>query len=243
MKNKNSSIFVLAALVSVIVASCAQPIEKPLEEFQEVIDTGVLAAESVPSDAQVFVDNELKGKTPYTLYNIEVGAHNVLIKKDGYSDFRKTVTIIVGRTEEVSATLSPIAPASQASKPEKKPDEELVPEPPQTDKLNKINLSSFAMYHDFENKLFTGLRAEKSDLFSRRYEAYVDFVALTPAKMKITNVPLNDLNQADCINADSGVAQLYSGQTLCVITVEGNYFAVRGSWEKVPTELEFVQLS
>ena len=235
MRNSISILIIAAAIM--FIAGCIQQIEKP-EEFQEVIDTGILAVKSAPSEAQVYVDGELKGLTPLTLYNFPAGTYNIAVKKEGYSDFEKTISVKVGLTEEVSAELAPLKGEVIETKPE-----EWQKEPSQTAQANKISLSSFAMYYDFENQLFTNLRSEKSDLFSRKYNAYVDFAALSPAKVKILTVPLKDITKADCIDADKGVAQLYSGQTLCVITAEGNYFAVSGNWENMPAELEFVQLS
>ncbi len=240
MKNKSIiNLLVFITILYILIAACAQQVEKaPAEEFQEVIDTGILVVESAPSQAQVYVDGELKGQTPLTLYNFPAGAHSVIVKKGGYSDFEKAVSVKVGLTEEVDAALAPLKSEAMETKPE-----EIQKEPDQTVQTNKINLSSFAMYHDFENKMFTERRTEKSDLFSRKYNTYVDFAALAPAKMKILDAPLKGINKADCIDADNRIAQLYSEQTLCVITAEGNYFAVRGNWENTPTELEFVQLS
>lgn len=233
--------FILALLYAIlilIIFGCVQPEEAPVtEQMEEVTDTGILVIESAPSEAQVYVDNELKGQTPLTIYNFPVGTYKVLVKKDGYSDFEKTIAVKVGLTEEVDAALNPVKKA------EPKPTEKEETMPQKESAVNKINLSSFALYLDFEKRLFTETRTEKSDLFSRKYDTYLDIVALTPAKMKATNMPLSTMNRADCINADTTVVQLYSKQTLCVITVEGNYFALGGSWEKTPVELEFVQLS
>ena len=242
MKNKNIANLIVFTILSMVIAACAQQNEKsPDEKYQEVIDTGILAVESSPSEAQVYVDGELKGQTPLTLYNFPAGAHSVVVKKEGYSDFEKEANVKVGLTEQINAELTTLKSEVKSGVTETKP-EEGQKEALQTSQSSKINLSSFAMYHDFENKLFTERRTEKSDIFSRKYGAYVDFAALSSAKVKILPVLLRDVTKADCVNAGA-VGQLYSGQTLCVITAEGNYFAVSGSWDKMPDELEFVQLS
>lgn len=237
MKNSIVSILVLIAVISMLIAGCAQQIEVP-EEFQEVIETGVLVIDSAPSQALVYIDDEFKGQTPLTLYNFPVGTYGVLVKKDGHLNFDKTVSVKVGLTEEINAALIPLKSEVIETKPE-----EAQKEPSQSYQSNKISLSSFAMYHDLENKLFTKMRTEKSDLFSRKYAAYIDFAAITPAKMRILSAPLNDVKKEDCFDANKGVAQLYSGQTLCIVTVEGNYFSLSGKWDKMPEELEYVQLS
>lgn len=242
MKNKNiTNLLVVIAILLIFIAGCAQQMEKtPAEEFQEVIDTGILVVGSAPSEAQVYVDGELKGQTPLTLYNFPAGAHIIVVKKEGYMDFEKEINVKVGLTEEVDAELVPLIREVKGDIEVTKPEE--VQKEQSTAQSNKINLSSFAMYYDFENKLFTKLRSEKSDIFSRKYDKYIHFTSMTSAKIKIINAPLKDVSRADCINAGA-TGQLYSGQTLCVITMEGNYFAVSGSWEKLPTELEFVQLN
>ncbi len=238
MKNKNiANLLVFIAILSIFIAGCAQQIEAPAEEFQEVIDTGILVVESAPSEAQVYVDSELKGQTPLTLYNFPVGAYNIAVRKEGYYDFEKTISVNVGMTEEVDVELYPLRSEIVEIKPGESQKENV-----QAAQANKINISSFAMYYDFENLLFTSLRSEKSDIFSRKYDTYMHFTSVTPAKIKIVNTPLKDVSRADCVNADA-IGQLYSGQTLCVITIEGNYFAVSGIWDKMPAELEFVELN
>ena len=107
--------------------------------------------------------------------------------------------------------------------------------------LNKINLSSFAMYFDLDNKLFTEIRTEKTDIFARRYDAYVYFTALAPAKIYVLDKPLKDITKEDCIFSDTATATLFSKQTICVKTMEGAVFAV--SWQASPTELEWALLS
>lgn len=231
-------IFGVFIILAVFAAGCATKPEPPSEQ-EEFVDTGVLVIDSSPNGANVFVNNKLEGQTPLTLYNFPVGQYNIRLEKEGYLSFGKSVSVRVGATEEIDAKLSPI------QKEQDKPSQAIPQEQkqPETAQANKINLSSFAMYHDFENKLFTSLRSEKSDVFSRKYDTYVDFVALAPAKIKIIKKPLKDVTQSDCISTDGGVAQLFSGDTLCVITTEGNFFALSGNWEKMPTELDFVRLS
>ena len=238
MKSKNiANLLVFIPILPIFIIACAQQIEAPSEEFQEVIDTGVLVIESAPSEAQVYVNGELKGQTPLTLYNFPVGIYNLAVKKEGYMDFEKEVNVKVGLTEEIDAALAPLKSEVVKAKPE----EAEAPQEQEKGPADKINLSSFAMYYDFENKLFTKLRSEKSDIFSKKYDTYIHFTSITPAKIKIIKAPLKDVSRADCLNTGA-VGQLYSSQTLCVITAEGNYFAVSGSWEKMPAELEFVQL-
>ena len=109
--------------------------------------------------------------------------------------------------------------------------------------LNKVNLSSFAMYFDFDKKLFTELRTEQSDIFSKRYDTYMHFTALTGANIEVINKPIKEVSEEDCFSVSSVVAIVQSGQTLCIRTVEGFVVAAGATWQTSPTELEWVLFS
>ncbi len=78
---------------------------------------GYLTIESSPSGAEVYVDGSYKGTTPITL-ELSPGGHKVKIKKEGYEDYTKTVTIEAGKSVSVSARLVAI-PISQETSPER----------------------------------------------------------------------------------------------------------------------------
>ncbi len=229
------NIMILFLLLILIIACQAK--EKPTEKTdEEIIDTGILAAESKPSTAQVYVDDEFKGETPFTLYNIPTGQHKVVIKKDGYLDYEKIVTIQVGRTESIDVSLNPAKKTE-----EQKPVEEIQEKTENKSiALSKISYSSFALYYDFEKQEFTEIRTDKSDLFSRKYGNYIDFSTMPGSKMSIINKPVNEIMEKNCIFPYTPTAQLYSKQTLCVQTNEGNIFAL--GWNKTPDEVEWVSL-
>lgn len=240
MANKYSNATLLLILFFII--GCAQVQEEaPAEETEEeFVDTGVLVIESSPSDAEAYVDNELKGNTPLTLYNFPVGTYKVTIKKQGYFIFEKTVNVAVGRAEEIDAELKQIKPVDVITTDKTEAVEELPETALPSAQQNRINLSTFAMYYDVDKKIFTELRTDGSDLFSRNYNAYLDFVAMAPSRIRLLEKPLKDVAQADCLAANEGVAKLYSGQTLCVISGEGAVFALSGTWTTSPSELEIV---
>ena len=242
--------FVFFIFLAVIVIGCSRTEEqKPVSgKTEEVADTGVLVVDSYPSAAQVYVDGELKGDTPFTLYNFPVGQHDVMVKKDGYEDFKKTATVAVGRTEEIKATLSQIEitalPLTPSATEENKPVIGKVPEnatSPLSSKLNRINMSnSFSMYFDFKNELFTETTSAAPDIFSANYNTYIYFTAISPSRMRIVNKQIQDVKKEDCINADDTIANLYSGQTLCVKMTNGLTAAIGGSWKTTLSELEWV---
>jgi len=231
----------LLIIFSIFVSGCkAEEKKQVTETTEEVVDTGVLVVESSPSSAQVYVSEEFKGDSPVTLYNLPVGKYDITVKKEGYADFKKTATVKVGKTEKVDVTLNPVVEETKPTlKEPEKPAQENVPTP--AAQLNKINLSSFAMYFDLDNKLFTEIRTEKTDIFARRYDTYVYFTALAPAKIYVLDKPLKDITKEDCIFSDTAATTLFSKQTICVKTMEGAVFAV--SWQASPTELEWALLS
>ena len=234
MQNKSLLSMIIILLLLALAIGCSQTEEKQVEKTEEIVDTGILTVESAPSAAQIYVDNELKGETPFTVYNIPIGLHKVVVKKEGYLDFNKAVTIQVGKTESIDASLNP-AKLIEGQKPVKEVQGK--PENASASALNKINYSSFAMYYDFENKLFTEIRTEKSDVFSRKYDNYIHFMPMPGAKINSITKPLREVAKEDCIFPDTAAVLLYSGETLCVQTIKENV-AVLG-WKESPNEVEW----
>ena len=247
MKSKNILIALAILAFVVFAAGCSKAEEKaPVEQTEDqIVDTGVLVVTSSPSAAHVFADRELKGDTPFTLYNFPVGPHSLVVKKEGYADFEKSIVIKVGRTEEIEAILTALTPIKSAAE-ENKPMAEKVAENPalSSPKLNKVNVSSsFILYYDFKNAMFTQTASASPDAFSSNYNTYLYFTAYVPSKMRVLNKQIKDVKKEDCINADDTIANLYSGQTLCVKTTEGLIAAIGGSWKTAPSELEWIVFS
>ena len=237
----------LVALV--FIAGCQQSAEKNVPNQQEqATDTGILSVKSVPSAAQAYVNGELKGETPLDLYNFPVGTYTVTVKKDGYSDFEKSATVKVGMTEEVDAKLSTL-PTTEANPPTavgnisttvQAPENVLLP----AQKLNATNISgSFIVYYDFKHGLFTETTSGNPDLFSSNYGTYVYFTVITPSTMRVFNKPIEDMKKEDCQFLTQTVANLYSGQTLCVKTTDGRIAAIGGIWKDSPVELKWTLFS
>lgn len=249
MKKRILDILIFLAIFSIFVAGCEVEKKEAIETREEqAVDTGALSVESFPGLSQVYIGEEYKGDTPVNLYNMPVGSYEITIRKEGYADFKKTIAIKVGRTEEIDATLKPLTEAMPKTEEPTKEIEKPAETAPQdtsilAPKLNKINLSSFAMYHDFDGMEFTETRTGGSDLFSRKYENYVHLTALVPTKVNVLNKPISEVAKEDCIFADIGVAQLFSAQTLCVKTGAGRVVAIGGVWQAMPTELELKQFS
>jgi|GEM_PF-2175548 hypothetical protein len=250
MARKKTVNVIILLVIAFAFAGCKAAEEQEAGLQEEILDTGSILVESSPGLAEVYLGQEYKGDTPVSLYNLPVGIYEVTIRKKGYEDFRKTATIKVGRTEEIDAALIPAAEvekpkAEEPAKKAGKPDENAVQNAPEPAKaaITKINISSFAMYHDFDKMEFTEARTDGSDLFSRKYDVYVHFTALVPAKINVISKPINDAAKEDCIFSDTAVAQLFSGQSLCVKTGTGKIIAVGGTWHAMPIELEIKEFS
>ncbi|MGB9597604.1 MAG: PEGA domain-containing protein, partial [Candidatus Poribacteria bacterium] len=54
---------------------------------------GSLAISSDPTEAEVYLDGKLKGKTPLTIYGILIGKYSLKIIKSGYEEYNTTVDI------------------------------------------------------------------------------------------------------------------------------------------------------
>jgi hypothetical protein len=65
---------------------------------------GSLVISSVPSGANIFIDNAYKGLTPLTVDNIQNGNRLVLIKLNGYQDWSRNV-VVMANSQTISASL------------------------------------------------------------------------------------------------------------------------------------------
>lgn len=244
MKNKNFlNSVVLFIIISILITGCKPQEKETTEITEEAIDTGALLVESSPGLAQVYLGEEFKGDTPLNLYNVPVGKYEITIKREGYADYKKTIAIKVGRTEEIDAKLTPLKKAVEEIKQGALEEKTLESASASTLKPNKIDLSSFSLYYDFDNVQFTELRTDGSDLFSRKYDTYVHFTALTLTNINVVNKPISEVQKEDCIFAGTAVFSVFSGQSLCVKTGSGAIVAIGGVWQTMPTELEWKQLN
>ena len=60
---------------------------------------------SLPSGADIFVDGTFQGQTDKTL-RVRSGRHDFLLRKDGYKDVAKTVTVSDRGNDVIRATLA-----------------------------------------------------------------------------------------------------------------------------------------
>jgi hypothetical protein len=69
--------------------------------------TGAIAVSSVPSGADVYINNGFKGLSPITIESLTPGTYYVLVRLSGYQDWQSNVPVSAGSTAQVSAILIP----------------------------------------------------------------------------------------------------------------------------------------
>lgn len=72
--------------------------------------TGLLSANSFPTGAEVSIDGKLVTATDDTLY-LQPGSYEVVISKDGYTPWRKTLQVEPELVAQTNALLFPVAPS------------------------------------------------------------------------------------------------------------------------------------
>jgi hypothetical protein len=77
---------------------------------------GYLSVTSEPSGASVQVNGQAKGTTPLKGLEVEAGECRVALALDGFAGQERTVTVLKGRTQDLSFTLSPTSERLAAQK-------------------------------------------------------------------------------------------------------------------------------
>ena len=97
---------ILFILIMVVELSKNREIETIEDEsIEENIGSGIIEIETFPSDSEIYVDGDYGGISPTTLFNIPVGSHDIIIKKEGYEDFIEEIIIEAGRKAFLEANL------------------------------------------------------------------------------------------------------------------------------------------
>jgi hypothetical protein len=93
---------------SVIVsAGNTTPVVAILEETPSSGTTGSLDITSIPSDADVYLDDAFEGSTPLQIVNLDPGAYMLRIEKEGYNSWYQGITVVSGETIFITAPLTP----------------------------------------------------------------------------------------------------------------------------------------
>jgi len=78
---------------------------------------GSIDVSSSPSGASIFLDGIANGTTPATLDDVIVGSHKIILRKTGYEEWGKTVTVSEDETSDVNANLYATATATPTTNP------------------------------------------------------------------------------------------------------------------------------
>ncbi|MCH8003443.1 MAG: PEGA domain-containing protein [Nanoarchaeota archaeon] len=246
--NNNILYLIIAIIVILLLIFGRQTREKIeiIDEVSQVIEestgSGFLEIETFPSDAEIFIDGVSSGVSPTTIYNVDAGSHNVVIKKEGYEDFTSEVNIEAGRKTYLESRLIVKVVKEEEETPdtvdEKEEIVEIVEEENEetlTEDLKAIGTvnigNKFLLYYDFSEGEFTEKRNFEQDIFSKRYKTYLVFTRFNPINVKTIDKSIDDVEKEDCVGIKGQFEWLYSGQSLCVITKENEIAAIGGVWD------------
>ncbi len=76
-----------------------------------VPEKGVLSVSSVPSGAEIIIDNRSRGYSPLIASDLTQGDHQITFRMEGYRDHNASVAVFAGNTSVLSVTLIPVSPA------------------------------------------------------------------------------------------------------------------------------------
>jgi len=74
--------------------------------LQAPAGSGVVQISSEPSGANIFLDNLCIGITPLTIPSIPAGHHEIMIRLEGYQDYRNTFNLSPGQTAQIQVALN-----------------------------------------------------------------------------------------------------------------------------------------
>ena len=240
IKFNNNIVYLVIAAIFVLMLIFGQGKKESdvAEEGAGVIEenagSGFLVVETFPSGAEIFMDGTYIGKSPLDIYDVPVGAHDVVIKKEGYEEFTSEASVEAGKKTSLEARLvlmpveTPVEEKTAIENIEDKKEESAIA--PKAN--NTINIGKkFLLYYDFSEGKFTELMHYDADIFSKRYDKYLVFTRSNPASIKAISKNIDEIKKEDCVGIKGQFEYLYSGQSLCVITKENTIAAIGGTWE------------
>jgi hypothetical protein len=94
-------------------------ISRRIEELSLYV--GLLEVRSSEPGAEIILDGKTVGETPVLSLTTEIGEHDLIVRKEGFSPFTQKVTVVSGGTTTVDATLfKEVIPVVEVEKPDKK---------------------------------------------------------------------------------------------------------------------------
>ncbi len=103
-----STIFVLISVtVIAIMAARGYTVNFPEKEINK---TGMILAQSTPTDAKIYLNGRLVETTNAVLDSIPPGTHDLEISREGFTVWKKEIEVYEGLVTEVDALLVPTSP-------------------------------------------------------------------------------------------------------------------------------------
>jgi|GEM_PF-6206836 len=87
-------------------------VKETVNDLVGIEETGVLAVNSEPDDATLYINGEFFGKTPFE-QEMPVGNYSIRIQKEDYEDYFTPVKIKEGETEKIEAELVSLIPEDE----------------------------------------------------------------------------------------------------------------------------------
>lgn len=82
-------------------------IEAIQHDFVALPEFSSIYVSSLPSNADIFIDGNLSGKSNTEIKNVVPGSHNVKLSKYGFDDYQTVVIVALEKRSEVNTTLRP----------------------------------------------------------------------------------------------------------------------------------------
>lgn len=92
-------------------------VQLKMEMGSESYGKAVLKVQSTVPDAEVFLDGSTMGKAPIDRHDLEAGKHYLIVRKDGYEEFKREVYLIEGQPVALVAELRAVGRLRMLSNP------------------------------------------------------------------------------------------------------------------------------
>lgn len=67
--------------------------------------TGLLSVRSIPEGAKIYLNDKLYDTTNSTISSLEIGTYSLLVKRDGFEDYKKQVQVVEDQVVDITALL------------------------------------------------------------------------------------------------------------------------------------------
>ena len=148
----------------------------------ELLPPGQLEIASEPPNAEVYIDEELKGKTPLKLENIAAGKHRLRFHLEHFDDVTKLVEVISDETVTVQCKLGGVLAVTSSP-------------PGAKAYLGQVHLG--------KTPLVTGQIPQKSHYLKLSMQGYVDEIRAVVPTSGITEIQVRLVKKTGAIAVDS----------------------------------------